>query len=542
MIRKIGLVVLLLVWCAGAALADVRSREIERLYDADGDRIFENLEERMQRAGKDELLPVLISFKENTPIAGTFAVRLSHIPAERMKRTYANFPVIALSMTPSEIREVVRDPWVEQVEFEGKMHIAMDTARKYFGVQKVKKEFGYTGDLDGIKGNYSKNDVVIAILDTGIDDRHPDLKGKVIFWKDFVGNSAAPYDDQDHGTFLAGIIAGSGKVQKKYSGVAPEAALVVMKILDHAGSGDVSDGIAAIDEVISRKNELNIRVMNLSFSISGSSSGKDAISQACNRAAANGLVVVVAAGNEGPDPRTIGSPSAATKVITVGAGADAGERGFYLADFSSRGPTADGRKKPDLWGPGIRIRTTNRSSGYTAVSGTSFATAFVSGVAALMVHANPTLSSAKIRRMLKKTAEKWAPGKKSNEAGKGRLRAYEAITSAAAVTAELQPPKAPTVRFEQTVIQSGQTHRYQIELVTKKFPIAVTAIVFNSPGAGISVAIIDPSGAVIAISSSSLRQETISVPPTLLGMYEIRVVSLFGSTKYLLDVSAGHKS
>jgi serine protease AprX len=323
----------------------------EKLFDKDGDRIFENLRERMQTAKADDFLPVVILYKENAPVAGTFSARLNQIRVDKVRYSYRNIPAVSASLTVRQIDEIRKDPWVEHIEYDAPVKAAMTTARQSFGVDAVRKQFGFTGDGDGVKGNYSKNDIVIAIADSGVNLANRDLQGKVLFWKDFHGSGANPYDDNGHGTHVAAVALGSGKQKKKLEGVAPEAALVAFKVLDHAGSGAVSNVIAAIDEAIARRSELNIRILNLSLAVSGSSSGKDTFSVAANRAVAAGIVVIVAAGNEGPGSKTIGAPSAAAKVITVGAGADLGERGFYLADFSSRGPTADGRIKPDIWAP-----------------------------------------------------------------------------------------------------------------------------------------------------------------------------------------------
>src|SRR5262249_25176301 len=145
---------------------------------------------------------------------------------------------------------------------------AMDTASAAFGVTSTRTQFGFTGDGDGKPSTYSTQDVVIGIIDTGIQPNHPDLKGKILYFKDFVNHRPQPYDDEGHGTHVAGVAAGAGKANKALAGVAPGAALVVFKVLGADGSGEVSDGIAAIDEAITRKAEFNIRVLNLSLAVS----------------------------------------------------------------------------------------------------------------------------------------------------------------------------------------------------------------------------------------------------------------------------------
>jgi serine protease AprX len=535
MMKKFALILFLLV--PVLIFADSGRRQIEKLYDADGNRIFENLQDRLAKATRDTLIPVIVTYRDDTPMAGTLSARLPKI--EQLKYSYHNIRAVAASMTPDEIRESLKDdPYIQQIELDSRVYAAMNTARPSFGVDALRTQFHFTGDGDGIRKNFSKNDIVICILDSGINANHPDLQHKVLFWKDFVNGRTSPYDDNGHGTVVAGVAAGAGKLKPKFRGVAPEASLVVMKVLDKDGSGPVSNAISAIDLAIDLKTEFHIRVLNLSLAVPGNSAGKDAFSTAANRAVAAGIVVVVAAGNEGPTDHTIGAPSAAARVITVGAGADTGERGFYLAGFSSRGPTADGRIKPDLWGPGVKIESTSRSGGYTTLSGTSFATPFVAGVVALMLQANPLLKPAGVKSILMRTAERWAPGKKNSDSGAGRLRAYEAVTRAAAITSDLKPPVGPTLFFVKSSINSGEVHNFQIPVDRTKDCIAITAIIYNAPGPGVLLELLSPAGVVVTRQDQFNRQETLTYKPSVTGTYTLRVTGFGGSSPYLIDVSA----
>jgi serine protease AprX len=510
---------------------------LAKIYDADGDRIFENLKDRMSISASSEKIPVIITYRESMQYSAALATRIQQaISSKTIRRSFRNIPAIASSMTRDEINQALKDPLVEQIEFDGVMKKAMDGAKRSFGVDSVRDQFGFDGNRD-TPFAYTTNDVVIAIIDTGINANHPDLKNKVLFFKDFVNNKSAPYDDEGHGTFVSGVLAGTGKINKSLAGVAPGAALVVFKVLDSSGSGRISDGIAAVDEAISRKDQLHIRVINLSLAVPGSSNGKDAFSKICNRAVANGITVVVAAGNDGPIGRSIGAPSAAASVITVGAGADLNEKGFYLADFSGRGPTADGRIKPDLWGPGVAIRTTRREGGYTSVNGTSFSTPFVSGTVALMLDANPGLTPAKIKSILLATALRWFPGGKSNEGGFGRLQAYQAVARAGSITSNLQPPDVPSYRSFRGSINQGQDQFIDIPIQSINFPIAITCIVLNSPSGDVDLQLISPANDVLSTSATLKRQETIRFQPLIPGVYKLKLTAL-GTSTYLISISA----
>ncbi len=513
--------------------------DFSKILDEDSDRIFENLESRMQSAKPGEKIPVIVQLRD--PLNRSYHAGFRQVVQDKdIKFAYRNFPAVAASLSLSQIHQLKNNPSVEHLELDEIVKACMGTARASFGVQKVRTQFGLSGDGDKIAGNYSKNDIVMAVADTGVSSNHPDLQGKVLYWKDFAAGQATPYDDNGHGTHIAGVAVGAGKLNPKLAGVAPQAALVVFKVLHSSGSGDVSAVLAAMDETIAKKDEFNIRILNLSFTVSGSSNGLDALSLACNRVVSNGITVVAAAGNDGPDARTIGSPAAAESVITVGAGADLGEKGFFLADFSSRGPTEDGRLKPDIWGPGVRILSTGARlhGGYSSISGTSFAAPFVAGVTALMLEANPELTPGKIKAILKNTAARWPPGAQNNEAGAGRLQAYQAVARAAAVTANLQPPSIPELRSINASIAPFEMQTFRFDVVSKQFPIAITALISKHPFANLDLELVTPSGSIIRQPDSGKRQETLALNPAETGTYTLRVKSLQGSSPYSLTLSA----
>ncbi|MHA1651842.1 MAG: S8 family peptidase [Candidatus Helarchaeota archaeon] len=248
--------------------------------------------------------------------------------------------------------------------------------------------------------------IIIAIVDTGVDGNHPDLQGKLLASADFTNEGY--FDGNGHGTHVAGTVCGTGAASNgKYVGVAPKANLIAAKVLDSSGSGTFSGVIAGIEWATDQKPH----VMNLSLgaNVPGSCDGTDPVCLAVDAAMDKGIVVCVAAGNAGPGSSTIGTPGCAKKVITVGAS----DKNDQIAWFSSRGPTKDGRVKPDILLPGYNIiapRAKDTSMGhvidefYTQASGTSMATPHCCGVAALILSANPNLTPAQIKQKLMQTA------------------------------------------------------------------------------------------------------------------------------------------
>ena len=355
-------------------------------------------------------IPVIIMYRRD--VARSQTVR----EGVQARYVFRLTPTVAADASGRDIGELSDDPQIEYIWLDEPVHTCLDRSVPAVSVPAVWAA-GYRGA--GTK---------IGIVDTGIDRSHPDFTGRIVAGASFVGGD---YDDDNgHGTHVAGIVAGDGFAgNSMYQGVAPEASLYLAKVLDQDGSGAMSGVMAGVEWVVDQE----VHVINLSLGGSGSSDGKDALSLTCNAAVAHNIIVCVAAGNEGPSGETVSSPGAAADVITIGAV----DRSDRVASFSSRGPTADGRVKPDICFPGTDIvsaRATGTSLGtpvndrYTAASGTSMATPHASGVAALLRQAVPTLTPLQAKLALMQTALDL--GQDENAQGSGRARADLALAKA----------------------------------------------------------------------------------------------------------------
>ena len=287
------------------------------------------------------------------------------------------------------------------------MHIASRTV----GTDKI-SNLGLTG-----KG------IGIAFIDTGIYP-HPDFlspKNRIVAFKDFVKGKELPYDDNGHGTFVAGVAAGNGYSSRgKYRGIAPEANIIALKSMDREGGGSASDILAAMQWIADHQKEYNIRVLSLSLGTEVKRiSSNDPLVRGVEALWEKGITVVVAAGNSGPKSGTITSPGISSKVITVGALDDKRTPSIdddTIAKFSSRGPV--GRMhKPDVVAPGVDIvsvksdveyeagaRIRPMATSYTTMSGTSMATPIVGGAAVLMLEKHPDWKPDQIKEALLKNA------------------------------------------------------------------------------------------------------------------------------------------
>ncbi|HXS99187.1 MAG TPA: S8 family peptidase [Elusimicrobiota bacterium] len=206
--------------------------------------------------------------------------------------------------------------------------------------------------------------VKVAVIDTGIDCTHPDLKCDFSAGTNIVNPGAEPMDDNEHGTHVDGTIAGRGKGGPL--GVAPQATLIPVKVLDADGAGSLSDIVAGINWAAQN----GVDVINMSL---GGPAGSAALQRAVKQALAAGVVIVAAAGNSGPNPDTVGFPGGYPGVIAVAAS----DKNDQVASFSSRGDAVA------FIAPGVNITSTIPGGGTKSLSGTSMASPHVAGLAAL---------------------------------------------------------------------------------------------------------------------------------------------------------------
>lgn len=243
--------------------------------------------------------------------------------------------------------------------------------------------------------------VAVAVMDSGIA-QHPDLaRTTVVARVDFVGDGATSLDPAGHGTHIAGLIAANGK---RFKGVAPDAKLVSLRMLDANGRGDLRGVVRAFDWVLKYGSRNNVKVLNLSWGAPQATSyHADLLSAMVESVWFRGITVVAAAGNGGA-PGTITTPGSDPFVITVGSFDDQGTATFSddrRSSFSSRGPTLDRAIKPDVLAPGRHVRSLRAAYSdedrYVRMTGTSASAGFVSGVAALVASEHRTYTPTKIK-------------------------------------------------------------------------------------------------------------------------------------------------
>ncbi|MFE3036045.1 S8 family peptidase [Streptomyces canus] len=279
---------------------------------------------------------------------------------------------------------------------------------------------------------YDGKGVKVAVLDTGIDTTHPDLASAVTAAKDFSGTGSTD-DKAGHGTHVAATVAGSGaRSGGRYKGVAPSAEILNAKVLNDDGEGNDSSVIAGLEWAAGQ----GARVANLSLG-QDDTPGEDPVEAAVNALSkSTGMLTVAAAGNEGPDAGTVGSPGAAESALTLGA-VDGEDR---LADFSSTGPTADNALKPDLTAPGVAIVSAKAAhgymgdpaaDGYVSMSGTSMATPHAAGAAAILAQRHPDWTGARIKQALTASTTP-TTGATGYQQGTGRLDVSRALQGAVA--------------------------------------------------------------------------------------------------------------
>lgn len=296
-------------------------------------------------------------------------------------------------------------------------------------MRRVKETVHYFCN-DTLFGHIDGHGVTTAVLDTGISP-HPDLKGRIVAFGDMLYGKKRMYDDNSHGTHVAGIIAGSGGLSSGlYAGIAPASQIVAVKVLDQKGEGKIRFLIDGIKAILRNRDKWQIRIVNISIGTLPHQGDEEEMElmRWVDRLWDEGLVVVTAAGNFGPRSGTVTIPGISKKVITVGASDDGNQKGRYGkvgTNYSGRGPTSECVCKPDLVAPGSYIRSCNGFSqkknqkAYSVKSGTSMSAPVVSGAVALLLSKYPDMKNVEVKLRLLMSADDM--GKDPNIQGRGLL-------------------------------------------------------------------------------------------------------------------------
>lgn len=250
----------------------------------------------------------------------------------------------------------------------------------------------------GIKGQ----GITAAMIDSGISVHSDFERDRLIEAVDFVNGRKDFYDDNGHGTHVAGIIGSNGPY---FKGMAPEVKLISVKVLNKKGDGRINDMLNGLSWIENNYERYNIRIVNISIGtpVNKHFDENSSLIKQVEHLWNLGIVVVCAAGNNGPKAGSVGAPGISRKVITVGAY----DNIQTYRNFSGRGPTASCIKKPDIVAPGSKIYSCNNAGGrrkYTYKSGTSMATPVVSGAICLLLTMYPNMTNKDVKIRLKETA------------------------------------------------------------------------------------------------------------------------------------------
>ncbi len=316
------------------------------------------------------------------------------------------FPFIAalgLSLPPSEIFRLERLESIKYITASAKASCQTYIAKNVMNYTLFEEELSLDSGAN------------IAVIDTGIAP-HIDFlvpENKILYFKDFINDLVTPYDDNGHGTFVSGILAGSGVASLgKYVGFSPNSKIISLKALDKNGETSTFNILKAMQWIHNNHEEYEIKTVCLSLG-SIPSEKNDPLSIGAQSLWKKGMVVVAAAGNNGPESETIRSPAINPSIISVGAMNDGRleynvkKENFKVAEFSSRGP-AFGENKPDLITSGVEIVSTNFSGKnfYVKMSGTSMSAPIIAGIAARIVKKYPLATPDRIKRFLKNNCSK----------------------------------------------------------------------------------------------------------------------------------------
>jgi bacillopeptidase F len=358
-----------------------------------------------------------------------------------------------LHIPSTQLKDLARDEAISSILADRKAHLVGTTqdsdespqGKFTYGLEKI--------NLPALRQkapNITGQGVRVGVIDTGIDATHPDLKDRLLLFKDFVNNKTEPYDDNSHGTHVSGTIAG-GNASGTSVGVAPGAKIIMGKVFSSTGAASDSDLLKAMQWMADPDGnpEHQPQIVSNSWGSDAPDGSKDPMDEPLCKAIAGwakvGILAVFAAGNEGPDSGTVGIPGACPQALTVGAT----DKNDDLAYFSSRGPStwkSGAIIKPTVSAPGVDVISTIPGGGYKAYSGTSMATPHVAGLAALVVQAVPNVTIENVQKLIIAGATHLGSdeaNEPNNQFGAGRIDAYNTLKNAYFFVHGGQPAPAP---------------------------------------------------------------------------------------------------
>ncbi|RAS70088.1 subtilisin family serine protease [Lentzea atacamensis] len=355
-----------------------------------------------------DMAPLFAQDDEHLRVVVQHGEEVTSLAAAGDTRTLASLPGSALRVRKADAAAAwpkLTAPGVSKVWLDRKVQASLHESMPQIGMPAAWSA-GYTGK--GVK---------VAVLDTGVDDGHPDLEGAVVAARDFTGSTSGTADRYGHGTHVSSIIRGTAD---RYRGGASDTSLLSGKVLDDWGSGFLSWVVAGMEWATAN----GARIVNLSLGTGVPSAGDDVMSVAVDRLTQQtGALFVVSAGN---NPAVLGSPAAAREALTVGAVT----KQDAVAGFSARGPRAiDSLLKPEITAPGVDItaaRAKDTEMGvpvddrYTTASGTSMAAPHVAAAAAVLAGSRPGWQAPELKAALMSTA-KTVAGETVYAQGAGRV-------------------------------------------------------------------------------------------------------------------------
>ncbi|MEH7401844.1 S8 family serine peptidase [Gottfriedia acidiceleris] len=412
------------------------------------------------------------------------------------------------------------DHGIEKIWLDGRVEATLEQSVPQIGAPTA-WESGFTGK--GVK---------VAVLDSGIDPNHPDLVNQIDEAKSFVPGETVD-DFHGHGTHVASTVLGTGAASDgKNKGVAPEARLLVGKVLDKAGRGFDSWVLDGMEWAAH-----NAKIVSMSLG-GGKSDGRDPLSQAVNNLSEEtGALFVIAAGNDGREG-AIGSPGAADAALTIGAV----DKADKIAPYSSRGPRlGDGGLKPDLSAPGTgivaaRSGLTKGSGFYISKSGTSMATPHVAGAAAILLQKHPEWNGTQLKEALMNTSKRldYSP----YHIGTGRLDVPAALNSTVRATGSLsfgflQWPYDHAQPIQKTVTYTNDSD----SAVT----LDLQAEFKNTKGDAVPNGMLTISESKITVPANGTKTITVTVDPKLgnWGRYEGYLTATDSEGKQVTHTSMG---